>query len=264
MPEDYQVPVGISSGSDLFVGYLMLDSLTVNPDRHGGNWGYSESIDGNKRLAPIYDNGSSLGLEVSSNPLIKYSPEQFMSRELSRFGESYLETFAQAALLKPDAARIWLDQLEKISTEDVNQIFDQTPGSRITEDARLFAQSLLDYNRSQLLKLKETLNLEAPVVEKRKLLQSRYERYSLSLEERGLLGATEIALRALKNGVARETVLEMLANYNSAYQNLAERSGKETAERVVIERAEVEIWQQQTKQAQFPQTRQSRGRKPGS
>ena len=56
-------PLGFSEGSalDAFVGYLALDALIGNQDRHHENWGVIVGADGDVRLAPTYDHASSLG-----------------------------------------------------------------------------------------------------------------------------------------------------------------------------------------------------------
>lgn len=59
LPYGYQAPDGINNGADLFVGYLLLDSLVANNDRHSGNWEIGNDSRGVKTLAPVYDNGAS-------------------------------------------------------------------------------------------------------------------------------------------------------------------------------------------------------------
>lgn len=57
-----------SSGYEVFIGYLILDALIGNTDRHHDNWGVLvTSEDGKFRyhLAPTFDHASSLGRELS-------------------------------------------------------------------------------------------------------------------------------------------------------------------------------------------------------
>jgi len=49
------------------VGYLMLDTLIGNQDRHDENWGFVLCLDRSRRvtLAPTFDHASSLGRNES-------------------------------------------------------------------------------------------------------------------------------------------------------------------------------------------------------
>jgi hypothetical protein len=60
----------IKSNSDYspiqqFIGYLLLDVLIANQDRHHENWGFISSSDGFLYLAPTYDHGASLACRLS-------------------------------------------------------------------------------------------------------------------------------------------------------------------------------------------------------
>lgn len=60
LPTGFDVPVAIRTAVDLFVGYLLLDALLGNTDRHHENWALIRSLDGGLVLAPSYDHASSL------------------------------------------------------------------------------------------------------------------------------------------------------------------------------------------------------------
>ncbi len=51
------LPDGIHSALDVFVGYLMLDAWIANQDRHHENWGAISLNDG-LHLAPTFDHGA--------------------------------------------------------------------------------------------------------------------------------------------------------------------------------------------------------------
>ena len=59
----------IQTAPDVFVGYLMLDSLIANTDRHHANWGIllKANREGQRQaeLAPTFDHASSLGRELT-------------------------------------------------------------------------------------------------------------------------------------------------------------------------------------------------------
>ena len=63
--------------------------------------------------------------------------------------------FNNAYQIKPDAAKIWLEQLAAVTPVQIAEIFDRIPENRITPAAARFAIDLLEYNRQELLALSE-------------------------------------------------------------------------------------------------------------
>ena len=65
----------------VFAGYLVLDALTGNTDRHPGNWALLESdADGSRYLAATYDHGSALGAGMTEENRRVRSPKDFAAR----------------------------------------------------------------------------------------------------------------------------------------------------------------------------------------
>ena len=63
-PSITPVSEGVASASDLFAGYLMLDALIGNTDRHHENWAIIQA--GRQYcLAPTFDHASCLGFNLS-------------------------------------------------------------------------------------------------------------------------------------------------------------------------------------------------------
>jgi hypothetical protein len=165
-----QIP-DIDSGAKLFVGYLMLDALVNNKDRHDHNWGVI-AIDDRLELIPSFDHGFSLG---ASENILK--PEFSISYYLDRYRSSFhdgdealatLEVFARAAQIYPDAAKIWQDKLRAITSEQIDEIFERIPEGRITPTAATFAKALLEYNQAQILNL--DLELIQPQLDEQAIL----------------------------------------------------------------------------------------------
>jgi hypothetical protein len=158
-PSGYNsIPNGIESGAETFVGYILLDALVDNWDRHAENWSIilGEEIE----LMPCYDYGESLcsgetdeeKQSINLDEYIQVSSSSFTDREGTK-RLSMLEVFKRAASLKPQAAQIWLNKLAEIEPEQINKIFERIPEGRITEMSANFAKGLIKYNRTELLKL---------------------------------------------------------------------------------------------------------------
>ncbi|MCF6363776.1 MAG: hypothetical protein L3J88_10640 [Gammaproteobacteria bacterium] len=62
-----------------------------------------------------------------------------------------LDLFTKAADKSPKAAKVWLDQLQKITENTVQDQFDRLPEGEITPLARKFAVTLLELNQQRLL-----------------------------------------------------------------------------------------------------------------
>lgn len=150
LPAGYTAPQGIRNGTDLFVGYLMLDALVTNDDRHGGNWEVGIDSLGTKTLAPLFDNGASFGCDYGSSVYDRLSASEYSQTIISMLGVTPTEAWEQARLINPQAAAIWLDQLNKIEQDEFTNVFERIPETRIDFKAKQFASALLDYNRQQL------------------------------------------------------------------------------------------------------------------
>lgn len=167
-----------------FVGYLILDALIGNTDRHHENWGIitppistespaSMTVLVTKRLrklelAPSFDHASSLGRELSDadrRDMLSGNSNRNISLYAKRCrSKMYLysdacepltpvEAFMEATTDMPDVRSFWLGCLDKVGAETFISIIDRIPANRMSADARRFASAILVYNRERLLKL---------------------------------------------------------------------------------------------------------------
>ncbi|MGB7328738.1 MAG: hypothetical protein WBD31_27920 [Rubripirellula sp.] len=161
-----RLPDGIVSASDVFVGYVMLDALIANQDRHHQNWGAlrSEQV---TQLAPTFDHGASLARNEpdvtrakrlhGSDPGFGIVP--FSEKARSSFydgGKKTLKTYAAFQAMadrKPDAAKRWLSRLSELSEIDFQSILDSIPAERMTAIAREFTLKLILVNLNRLLRV---------------------------------------------------------------------------------------------------------------
>lgn len=56
--------VGIEGAVDWWARVIAFDALIGNTDRHSQNWGFLVDQDGARRMAPMFDNGTSLGYQT--------------------------------------------------------------------------------------------------------------------------------------------------------------------------------------------------------
>lgn len=153
---------------DLFTGYLLLDALIGNTDRHHENWGIllTNSQPRRAELAPTFDHASSLGREFTDESRQKrYEPRTsrfrvedyvrkarsalFASAEAKR-PMSPLEAFRRAAKLAPPASQYWLDKLRGCAHE-LAAMAEMIPNEAANQPARAFCAQVLGFASQRLL-----------------------------------------------------------------------------------------------------------------
>jgi hypothetical protein len=135
-PDEFcgEMPYEVCSSIGVFAGYLMLDALVANQDRHHQNWGAIDTDDG-RRLTPTFDHGASLApaesddvrrRRLDSND-VGYSVRTFASRSRSPFWDeagisrlSLVEAWSTFALLSKGEAGAWLVRLERLDAAVVS------------------------------------------------------------------------------------------------------------------------------------------------
>ncbi|NQY24279.1 MAG: phosphatidylinositol kinase [Campylobacteraceae bacterium] len=159
----------MNSAFDVFVGYIMLDCLISNPDRHHENWGL---VVDNKKvyLTPTYDHASGLGCrepeERKKNRLISsdngFKVDNFVNRAktpfyLKKTGKklSTYDAFIFCSLHNKKAALYWLKKLSNFNICEMEEIFSKVPNELISEISVKFAMEMLRVNKKRLIKLIE-------------------------------------------------------------------------------------------------------------
>ncbi len=156
-----------ASAADVFLGYLLLDAVVINCDRHHENWGVLQLAGGVRRLAPSYDHASSLGRELVDTQRqtrlttrdAGYSVEAYVNRSRSRLYAKDADTralhpvdaFFLAVEQRPQAGALWLARLEALGEDEVEKITARVPASAISEPGRTFAREVLRLGRRMLL-----------------------------------------------------------------------------------------------------------------
>lgn len=166
LPDGAAAGAGLSA-ADYFAGYLLLDALVANQDRHHENWGmifHNDSDDG--RLAPSFDHASSFARidEEKMRQRMKapadhptHSVAAYCRRARSWFFEDgrRLDTvaaFAVAAGGRPAAGRYWLQRLRRLDMRHLEGLIDGIPSRIMSATVKEFSCTMLHINRQRLLR----------------------------------------------------------------------------------------------------------------
>ncbi|HBJ36160.1 MAG TPA: hypothetical protein DDZ51_15700 [Planctomycetaceae bacterium] len=151
---------------DVFIGYVLLDALIANQDRHHQNWGAIRS-EGRSWLAPTFDHGAGL---ARNEPDLKRRRrldagdrqrqiEAFAKRAKSSFYGSTADSktlhshdcFAKWCSINDAAGDFWIARLGGIARWQFAELIEQVPEARMTSTAKEFTLELLLTNQKILL-----------------------------------------------------------------------------------------------------------------
>ncbi|KKL95202.1 hypothetical protein LCGC14_1856980 [marine sediment metagenome] len=172
VPGGHVLPAAITRPRDLFLGYLMLDALIGNTDRHHENWGIlvCPAEEGQARradVAPSFDHASSLGRELREEERAErlntqdagFSIQSYARKAVSAiYGEagqkrplSTVDAFRRFAEHCPAARQAWLDKLGSVSENSLSGAVNRVPADRLTDTSGRFVLEVLRFNRKRLL-----------------------------------------------------------------------------------------------------------------
>ncbi|RJQ88581.1 hypothetical protein [Amycolatopsis panacis] len=149
---------------DVFVGYLLLDALIANRDRHDENWAILRPADPVQpdMLCGAYDHASSLGYNLRDadreQKLRGGRVVHWVKRGTAwRFEHSTppgpVTLVALAAeglrMAGPATRGYWMDRLHNVDTNLLVNVVSRIPG--MSDPARTFAMEVLRLNRERLL-----------------------------------------------------------------------------------------------------------------
>lgn len=175
-PIGYPTNDKIKSGLDVFIGYLLLDALIGNGDRHDQNWAIvrlQTMYLGNSRglyLAPTFDHAASLGRELAEETKLKrlttkdkdYTVKAYLKKNRSAFYRNEadakpmhtLEAFELAGSYSPAAANFWLSKLASIQIAQIQTMFESIPSNLISKHSISFARELLLASKENLMAIR--------------------------------------------------------------------------------------------------------------
>ncbi|MHC8327504.1 HipA domain-containing protein [Pseudomonas sp. LB1P83] len=165
-PAGFNSLPGIKTAADFFAGYLMLDALISNQDRHSENWGLI--VIGKRRfhLAPTFDHAASLARNESDlakeERLLSLDVGQQVSTYVRR-AKSYfylrgkrlrtLRAFEYFGVLNPVASIGWIEQLRLLTPEVMQAILSSVPEGIMSDVSKKFAFEMLVCNKANIMAL---------------------------------------------------------------------------------------------------------------
>jgi len=161
-PPAFDAPVGMTA-FEVFAGYLVLDALVANQDRHEENWAVLRPLPGDEpaALAGSYDHGSSLGfnltddrriLELRRGSLPVWARRGTAQRfERASDGQLSLVGLASRALSRcaPAGREYWMQAMAHCDAASWRRIVERVPN--LSDPARMFVLALLETNQGRLL-----------------------------------------------------------------------------------------------------------------
>ncbi len=162
-PEGFQGPAE-SSGFDAFAGFMILDALVANRDRHEQNWAVLRPrlTDEPERLAPSFDHGGTLGYNLTDRDRERRAKDPAALERWAEKGTAYrfehvppAPTLVQHAcaalrLSSPAAVRWWQGRLEALDLQPLQEALSSRAIPEVSEAAARFINKLLDLNRRRL------------------------------------------------------------------------------------------------------------------
>lgn len=147
---------------DIFAGYLMLDALVANRDRHDENWAVLRPVVGADvpALAGSYDHAGSLGYNLPDTERERHLRENTVQKWIKRGTAwrfehqgkpvSLVQIAAQGSALAQPAARLtWLERLHALDVSYITSVISMVP--ELSDAAATFAVEVMRANRGRLL-----------------------------------------------------------------------------------------------------------------
>ena len=143
---------------DRFWDMFIVDALIGNFDRHGGNWGFIKR-DNKYRIAPVYDNGSSLYPKLNTDDKLEavLASENEINERIYKFPTSHIKVknrkssyFEVINSLQFEACNDALKRIApRIDLERINAIIDEIEG--ISEVRKHFYKVMLQQRYEKIL-----------------------------------------------------------------------------------------------------------------
>ena len=144
--------------TERFWDMFIVDALIGNFDRHGGNWGFIKR-NNQYRIAPVYDNGSSLYPKLNTDEKLEavLSSEEEIDQRIYKFPTSHIKVknrkssyFEVISSLQFEACNDALKRIvPRIDFNQINTLIDEVEG--ISEVRKRFYKVMLQQRYEKIL-----------------------------------------------------------------------------------------------------------------
>lgn len=164
-PPNWVLPEGVKTATDVFCGYLLLDLIISNQDRHQENWAIIVDTQNNYHLSPSFDHAASLGrnesdekrllrlkskdIGFSISTYIDKAKSQLYDRQDKRY--KTLDAFVLSSAFAATGALSWIDRLKRVPFSRIDEIVDAVPSERMSDTAKSFAKALIKENMARVI-----------------------------------------------------------------------------------------------------------------
>lgn len=163
-PRTWKKTENIKNAFDVFVGYVMLDALISNQDRHNENWGMIVDQKGQNYLSPSFDHAASLGRNESEEKMSArlntkdegYSVKSYIQKCKSYFyfdkkRLTTVEAFFLFTSLSKNSGLEWVQRLNNIDRDTINNILESMPDCIMTSTQKSFCVEIILENKVRLI-----------------------------------------------------------------------------------------------------------------
>ena len=151
-------------------GFLVLDALIGNTDRHHENWGlrvHRPQLGRGVELtvAPSFDHASSLGRELTDSKREQLLANKQVGRYIEKGrggifqdaaqlrGQNPLDLVLRAARSHPSYFQEALEALLRVDLDAIDLVLERLPTQRASQSAKMLAQSMVRYSHQKLMQL---------------------------------------------------------------------------------------------------------------
>ncbi len=150
----------------ILAGFIVLDAIICNTDRHHDNWGLLRGLFAGKKtvhsVAPSFDHASSLGRELGDEKrrqiLDTTGIEKYAKKGRGGIywdckdekSENPLTLAVKSAQKYPKYFQPWIEKLQQVDFKDIAGIVERIPVELMSKEAREFSLRLMTYTIKQL------------------------------------------------------------------------------------------------------------------
>lgn len=151
----------------MFCGYLLLDALISNQDRHHENWGILlDSKTNTKYLSPTFDHAASLGRELTDEKreakltskdknqsvsfFVKKARSGLYLNEHDKHTLITVKAFHEAVKNYPAVKNYWLEKLNRLSPRHFEEILSEFPEEVMSTVSKNFALEMMRENHMRI------------------------------------------------------------------------------------------------------------------